>query len=192
MRENAAMDLPYDLTKSDFSKAAGLTNDAVDAMNKGLAGAGLPPLEEIITTPATLSALLSDVFASALAQTSAKLTVNKQHNGHPDLVPIGVYPDDGVLAGEHGVEVKASKNDISDAHGARSAWWCQMLYDTAGAENGVWQPTRVRKVMCANLNSELHFRRNARMTDTGTRTATPNKDGKKLLRDSVVYERRGV
>ena len=183
------MTLPYDLKPDDFKRAALQTDDAVVAMNKGMAAAGLPPLEEIITTPATLSALLSDVYASALAQTSTSLTVNKHHNGHPDLVPVGMYPGDGVQAGEHGVEVKASKNDISDAHGARSAWWCQMLYDVAHDEHGFWVPTRVRKVMCAQLDSEKHFRRNPRMTDTGTRTATPNRAGKQLLRDAVVYDR---
>ena len=73
------------------------------------------------------------------------LTENRFHNGHPDLIPQGRYPNDAVKAGEQGVEVKATKGKGSvDTHGARNAWLCIFRWqmDTTTQPVVNWVPTR--------------------------------------------------
>ena len=55
---------------------------------------------------------------------------NRYHNGHPDLIVNGVYPNDSVKAGEEGIEVKSTRKrgGAVDTHGARKQWMCVFVY----------------------------------------------------------------
>ena len=187
MPVNRSLVLPYGLTYDNFATAAGSVDHLIHAMNEACERQGIASIESLIPTPATLSALISDVFAGALAAASDNLVVNTFHNGHPDLVPKNAYPDDGIQAGEDGIEVKATKNRVSDAHGARAGWWCQVRYVPADRHNPGGPLTYVHQICLVKL-TEDDFRRNARMTDTGTRTATPAREAQHRLNESVVYE----
>ena len=184
------VEIPYGIELAAFRRAAESVDQLIEAVNVACESLGLDEIELLITTPATLSALISDLFAGALAAESGTMTVNTFHNGHPDLVPTDLYPGDGVRAGEEGIEIKASKNQISDAHGARAGWWCQVRYevdarrDVPKHKRGI---THIRQV-CLLLLTEDDFRRNARNTDTGTRTATPAREALHRLNDAVVYD----
>lgn len=182
--------LPYDLTRKDFAVAAQAVDGLIKTLNQACASRGLDRIEELLTTPATLTALISDVFAGALARASACMVVNGRHNGHPDLVPRGYYPEDVVQSGAEGVEVKATKNRVSDAHGARGAWWCQVRYkvDKGAPRVGEHIPTYVDEILMARLTKD-DFRKNDRNTDTGTRTATPAAAAVRKLEAGQVYKR---
>lgn len=180
--------LPYGLTFENFQNASRQVDTILSSVNAALASAGLAPIHDVITTPATLSALISDLFAYALAFESLQLEVNSFHNGHPDLVPVGVYPGDGIQAGHEGVEVKATKNVVADAHGARAGWWCQVRYQVPVRLSGATDDPAVRQV-CLSRFDESDFRRNPRKTETGTRTATPSGEAVRRLNQSVVYDR---
>lgn len=175
----AAGDYPYNLTSATFAKAAADLEVRFDEMQ----GRSKRRVEERLSTPATLSALVSDLFEECLVDHAEGLVINNHHNGHPDTVPPGVYPGDAVSAGEHGVEVKATKNEVSDAHGARTGWWCQVIYSLGPSGNRV----TVERIRLAHLDADEDFRLNSRKTDIGTRTATPNRSGAAKLRASNVY-----
>lgn len=187
----ASLVLPYGLTLEDFASAAADIDSLIEALNEACASRGLDRIEDLLTTPATLSALISDVFAGALAKASSRMVVNGKHNGHPDLVPRGRYPDDSVQSGVEGVEVKATKNRISDAHGARGAWWCQVRYkvdkrpEVPPSER---IPTYIDEILLARFTTD-DFRKNDRKTETGTRTATPSGAALEKLQRGLVYKR---
>ncbi len=180
--------LPYGLREEDFSSAVERVESLLTAINASCSGLGMGQIEELLTTKATLTAMISDVFAGALAAASERLVVNQYPNGHPDLVPDGLYPGNAVQEGGEGVEVKATKGRVSDAHGARKAWWCQVLYIPQNPADKDSPPTQIDEVQLAKLD-ERHFRSNPRMTETGTRTSTPNRRGLDLLRKNVVFRR---
>ncbi len=69
------------------------------------------------------------MLIASLAKHSRSLTVNLYHNGHPDLVVNGLYPDNRVKAGLEGVEIKATRKagGAVDTHGARTINGCVCL-----------------------------------------------------------------
>ena len=49
--------------------------------------------------PAAMSGIDSDMLTSCLAKHSRTLVENQFHNGHPDLIVRGRYPNDAVQSG---------------------------------------------------------------------------------------------
>lgn len=179
--------LPYELRLDDFRMAIQDVYDLLFDINSALVGRGLPRMEEIVR-PAIFSGILSDVLTTSLARHSRVLAENRFHNGHPDLIPTGRYPNDTIRAGEEGVEVKATRGaGAVDMHGARPAWLCVFRYTADSVTEPVVDraPTRVVEVLLARLELD-DFRRNPR-GELGTRTASPNERGLAKLRENWMY-----
>lgn len=130
------------------------------------------------------------MLAASVAKHSRTLTQNEYHNGHPDLIVRGVYPDNKVKAGSEGVEIKSTRKagGAVDLHGARNQWMCVFVYNV----DNETEPARQRRPMTF---TEVYlgrveiadFRRNPR-SELGTRTATLHKDGIAKLRGSWIYK----
>ena len=137
-----------------------------------------------------MSGVLSDMLTSSLATHSRVLVENNYHNGHPDLVMQGVYPDNSVKAGDQGVEVKTTrkKGGAVDTHGARDQWICVFVYkvDNETEPAVSRQPMTFTEVYLGEVTRN-DFRTNSR-GELGTRTATLHGDGIKKLRQSWVYK----
>ncbi len=100
--------LPFGLLLKDFEMAMQDVYDFFYDVNLGLIERGLQRLDDMLR-PAIMSGVLSDMLTASLAKHSRSLTVNLYHNGHPDLVVNGLYPDNRVKAGVEGVEIKATR-----------------------------------------------------------------------------------
>lgn len=185
---NATAKLPYQLRIDDFKSAMQDVYDFFFDVNTDLVKKGLERLDDMLR-PAIMSGMLSDMLTSSLAKHSRALTVNCYHNGHPDLVVQGVYPDDCVKAGEQGVEVKTTRKagGAVDTHGARNQWMCVFVYIV---DNDT-QPATTRRALSF---TEVYlgqvtlddFRKNAR-GELGTKTATLHATGIAKLRSSWIY-----
>jgi len=186
-RFNRDADLPYELRLEDFQLAMQDLYDLLFDINTTLVGKDLPRIEETVR-PAIFSGSLSDILTAALAKHSRVLTTNAFHNGHPDLIPRGRFPNDRVQSGDAGVEVKTTNSGPSvDAHGSRDAWWCVFEYtpDLTTQPVNQREPTKVTGIWIAQLTA-ADFRHNPRGV-LGTRTASPNRDGVAKLRANCVY-----
>ena len=121
------------------------------------------------------------------------LTQNYAHNGHPDLLVRGVYPDDSVSSGSEGVEIKSTvkPGGAVDTHGARTQWMCVWVYqiDTLTEPATARAPLKFSEVYLAHVTAD-DFRENSRGT-LGTRTATLDRGGIALLRKGWIYLDRG-
>lgn len=158
-------------------------------INRGLVRRGLLRLDDMLR-PAIMSGLLSDMLTASMGKHSRTLTINLYHNGHPDLVVNGVYPDNRVKAGEHGVEVKTTRKSggAVDTHGARNQWMCVFVYEVDCAT----EPARNRRPMTfteiyLGKVTEADFRKNPR-GELGTRTTTLHKSGIEKLRKNWIYK----
>ena len=186
---NQALPLPYGLRVEDFQLAMQDVYDFFFDVNSRLIERGLERLDDMLR-PAALSGLLSDMLTASLATHARMLTANRFHNGHPDLVVQGVYPNNAVQSGEQGVEVKSTRKagGAVDTHGARDQWLCVFVYTV----DNTTEPARDRasltftEVYLGQVTVD-DFRRNAR-GELGTRTATLHKDGIRKLRESWVYK----
>ena len=112
--------------------------------------------------------------------------MNTYHNGHPDLLVPGMYPDNFMKSADEGVEVKATKNRVADTHGARHGWVLQVNYvSDPSPDKTTRRPTLVKTLYLAQVTEDL-FRRNER-AELGTRTATLDKRGLQVLRAGIIY-----
>lgn len=185
---NPEVDLPYSLRPLDFQAAMQDVYDFFHDVNTGLSGRSLPRLDDLLR-PAICSGVISDMLTESLAKHSRSLVVNGHHNGHPDLLVHGVYPDNQVRAGSEGVEIKSTRKagGAVDTHGARQQWMCVFVYEV----DDKTQPVAARAAL---LFTEVYlgrvgtddFRRNER-GELGTRTATLDKAGLAKLRQNWVY-----
>ncbi len=185
---NALARLPFELRLEDFRVAVQDVYDFFHDVNSGLTSRGLDRLDDMLR-PANLSGLLSDMLTSSLAKHSRALVVNAYHNGHPDLLLKGEYPDNSTRSGEMGVEIKTTRKPggAVDMHGARDQWLCIFVYEV---DNDT-EPARSRRPLSF---SEIYlghveiddFRRNERGL-LGTRTATLHAQGIAKLRRHWIY-----
>lgn len=186
---NRTASLPFSLRLKDFEMAMQDIYDFFYDVNLGLIERGLQRLDDMLR-PAIMSGVLSDMLTASLAKHSRSLTVNLYHNGHPDLVVSGAYPDNRIKAGAEGVEIKTTRKagGAVDTHGARDQWMCVFVYDV----DNETEPARDRKPMSV---TEIYlgqvtkddFRKNQR-SELGTRTATLHKDGIEKLRKNWIYK----
>lgn len=186
---NSSLQLPYQLRINDFALAMEDVYDFFYDVNTNLVEKGLQRLDDMIR-PAALSGMLSDMITDSLAQKSRTLTSNLWHNGHPDLIVRGRYPNDRVEAGEDGVEIKSTRKPggAVDTHGARNQTLCVWVYDVDNDRSRPAHersPLQFREIYIAQVTKE-DFRSNAR-GELGTRTATLHADGVKILREGWVY-----
>ena len=188
-RFNPAAELPFELRLKDFEIAMQDILDFFFDVNTGLEQRGLERLDDMLR-PAIMSGLLSDMLTASLAKHSRTLVENRFHNGHPDLIVKGVYPENRIKSGIDGVEIKTTRKSggAVDTHGARDQWMCVFVYDvdveTEPARNRA--PMTFTEVYLGKV-VKADFRKNAR-GELGTRTATLHREGIEKLRRNWIYK----
>lgn len=114
--------LPHSLKIKHVQSAMVEWIDFLGFINGQLATRGLDRLESFMM-PANFSSLVGEFVVSRIPTFCTQLVKNRYHNGHPDLVPKGHYPEDKVLHGDVGIEVKASRHNSGwQGHNAEACW----------------------------------------------------------------------
>lgn len=185
---NSQIILPYQLRLEDFSLVMQDIYDFFFDVNSHLFNKGIKRLDDMLR-PAMMSGLISDMVAASMAQHARVLVENQYHNGHPDLIVNGVYPNDSVKSGKEGVEIKSTRKrgGAVDTHGAREQWMCVFVYrvDTKTEPAVNRRAMKFTEIYIAHVTVE-DFRKNLR-GELGTRTATLDRRGIQKLRSSWVY-----
>lgn len=185
---NLEAELPFSLRLKDFEMAMQDVYDFYHDVNVGLTQRSLERLDDMLR-PAIMSGLLSDMLTASLSKHSRTLEINRHHNGHPDLIVRGVYPDNRVQSGSEGVEIKTTRKagGAVDTHGARDQWMCVFVYevDTRTEPARARGPMSFTEIYLGKV-SKADFRKNQR-SELGTRTATLHRDGIQKLRDNWIY-----
>ena len=185
---NPSVTLPYQLRLQDFGLVMQDVYDFFFDVNTHLLNKGIKRLDEMLR-PAAMSGLISDMITASMAQHSRVLVENQFHNGHPDLIVNGLYPNDSVKSGTEGVEIKTTRKrgGAVDTHGAREQWMCVFVYQVDNTSEPAIDraPMRFTEVYLGHVTVD-DFRRNPR-GELGTRTATLDRYGIQKLRQSWVY-----
>ena len=180
--------LPYDLRTDDFRIAMQDVYDFFFDVNSLLIGKGLPRLDDMLRKQ-TASGVISDMLTASVAKHSRSLVENQHHNGHPDLILRGIYPNNAVKAGSEGVEIKTTlkKGAAVDTHGGRDQWMCVFVYevDRVSEPASLRTPMRFSEVYLGKVLA-TDFRTNARGA-LGTRTATLARDAIAAFRKNWIY-----
>lgn len=184
--------LPHGLKTRDFLRTVEDVQDLIQDLNSLLASKSYSRLE-LLLDPAGYSGLISRTVADRLARASRGLVVNKHHNGYPDLIPAGRFPNDAVAKSDAGLEVKASRYDTSwQSHGPRSGWFAVIQFELDAREHIApvdREPTRVVAVMAAKLDDADWSWQPAGAGRIRSGTATVKASGIAKLRNGAVWIR---
>ena len=186
---NPSAALPFELRIDDIKNAMQDIYDFFYDVNSFLANKGLPRLDDMLR-PATMSGIVSDMLTASVARHSRSLVENGYHNGHPDLIVRGYYPNNSIKSGIQGVEIKTTRKPggAVDTHGAREQWMCVFVYriDSESEPAKDRDPMQFTEVYLGDVKVS-DFRKNAR-GELGTRTATLDAAGISRLRQKWVYK----
>jgi len=121
-RFNPKARIPHGLTidhiayaMTDFTQFLGFTNQQLNTKQ-------IPRLETMLM-PANFSSIVGEFIITTIPKYCRTLAKNAYHNGHPDLIPAGKYPNNELQHGTDGIEVNASRYlSAWQGHNAEDAW----------------------------------------------------------------------
>ncbi|MGH7080031.1 MAG: hypothetical protein ACREFU_18290, partial [Acetobacteraceae bacterium] len=119
---NPAASLPFGLATEHIATAMNEFVDFIGFINQQLATRHVERLE-VMLMPANFSSIVGEFVTSTIPKHCRTLAKNTYHNGHPDLLPAGKFPGNGMQHGREGIEVKGSRYLRSwQGHNAEDAW----------------------------------------------------------------------
>ncbi len=68
---------------------------------------------------------------AAIPKYCSTLVKNNYHNGHPDLIPAGMFPKDAIQHHTQGIEIKGSRYSKGwQGHNAEECWLMVFVFDS--------------------------------------------------------------
>jgi hypothetical protein len=179
--------LPYSVAVKEVAAGVAETHRLFHRMNDFLVSSGFERLESLILGN-SLSGILSEFLVKNIARASKTLVANRKVGGYPDLLPKGHYPEDAVLKGGAGVEVKASiQRGGWQGHSPEDCWLMLFRYEAGALDGAEWVPLRFTEILCAELCKEDWAFSGRKGESRRTPTASIRTTGVEKLRANFVY-----
>ncbi len=192
---NRECQLPYGLGTLDVKKAMQDFLAFLHLINRSLVSKGMDPLE-LFLMPANFSSIVSEFLAAAIPKHCPGLIKNRFHNGHPDLIPIGVYANGACLHADRGIEIKASRRPSGwQGHNPENVWLMVFVFDSSAPRDATrglaFRPFQFVKVIGAKITkSDWNF--SGRLaTSRRTITASVMRTGFEKMEANWIYRARG-
>ena len=186
---NQKSTLPYGLQLNQLHQAMNDFLDFLGFVNRQLYSKGIPRLECLLM-PATFSSLVGEYIVYRIPFYCTQLVKNQHHNGHPDLIPTGIFPQNAVLHTDEGIEVKASKYSSGwQGHNPESVWLLVFRIDCNSPNEKVTQPKpfQFKAVYGAKLDKQDWNFSGRSATSRRTITASVNKSGLEKMKQNWIY-----
>ncbi len=183
--------LPYDLTLEHIRQAMEDFIDFLGFINQQLHTKGIPRLESFLM-PANFSSMVGEFMNISIPRYCFSLVKNQYHNGHPDLLPSGMFPGNAVQYAQEGIEVKGSRHASGwQGHNPESVWLMVFHFDSNTSRDkgkGIGpKPFRFKGVYAAKLEKEDWTFSGRSATSRRTITASVNRSGTGKMRANWVY-----
>lgn len=187
--------LPYGLTTDHLYRAMVDFVEFLGFINQQLHSKEFPRLESFLM-PASFSSLVGEFMNLTIPRYCSSLVKNRYHNGHPDLLPAGLFPADSVQYAHEGVEVKGSRHSSGwQGHNPESVWLMVFHFDsnTANDQNKhiAPKPFRFHGVYGAQLETEDWAFSGRSATSRRTITASVNQQGVAKMKANWIYRDSG-
>ena len=189
---NPAVQLPYGLTTEVIRKGMEAYVDFLGFLNTQLLTRKIERLESMLMA-ANFSSIVGEFMISGIPKHTNALVKNRYHNGHPDLIPAGRYPNNAVQHDVEGVEVKASRYHSGwQGHNAEDCWLMVFVFDSNGPADihkGIApRPFRFVAVYGAQLEkADWNFSGRSE-TSRRTITASVTKSGFNKMTENWIYK----
>ncbi|GAB4504678.1 MAG: hypothetical protein Fur0043_16720 [Anaerolineales bacterium] len=191
-RFNPQCTLPYGLQVGHVQHAMQDFLDFLGFINQQLNGKGMPRLESFLM-PANFSSMVGEYMNVTIPKYCPTLVKNQYHNGHPDLIPIGVFANNAVQHSTEGIEIKGSRHLSGwQGHNPESIWLMVFVFDSNtssdAAKNITPKPFSFQAVYAAKLTKRDWAFSGRSATSRRTITASVTHSGVQKMRANWVYE----
>lgn len=192
LRFNPSCNLPYGLNINHIANAMSEFIDFLGFINQQLYSKGMPRLESFLM-PASFSSMVGEFMNMSIPKYCNTLAKNQYHNGHPDLIPKGQFPNDSIQYTSDGIEVKGSRHPSGwQGHNPESVWLMVFYFDSNTVNDSRKtigpQPFCFKGVYAARLEeSDWNFSGRSE-TSRRTITASVNSGGVNKMKRNWVYE----
>ena len=127
--------LPYGLTPDHLYRAMVDFIDFLGFINHQLNEKEYPRLESFLM-PASFSSMVGEFMNLTIPRYCSSLIKNQYHNGHPDLIPAGMFPNNAIQYAHAGIEVKGSRHNGGwQGHNPESVWLIVFHFDSNTAND---------------------------------------------------------
>ncbi len=184
--------LPYGLKTEHICHAMQDFIDFLGFINPQLYTKGIPRLESFLM-PANFSSLVGEFMNISIPKYCSGLVKNQYHNGHPDLLPKGMFPQDAIQYAQEGIEVKGSRHAAGwQGHNPESVWLVVFHFDSNTSNDqrkGIAsKPFCFRGVYAAWLEKEDWAFSGRSASSRRTITASVTQSGVKKMKGNWVYQ----
>ncbi len=127
---NPETELPHGLTTEHLYRAMHDFAEFIGFLNGQLATKDIERLETMLM-PASFSSMVGEYMNSTIPKYCAGLAKNQYHNGHPDLIPTGMFPGNAVQHAHEGIEIKGSRYLTGwQGHNREASWLMVFCFDS--------------------------------------------------------------
>lgn len=187
--------LPYQLTVEHVRKAMEDFLGFLELVNSQLNGNGIDRMETILM-PANFSSMVGEFMVAGISKHCPTLSKNQYHNGHPDLIPAGMYENNAAQYAEEGIEVKGSRYMKAwQGHNPEESWLMVFVFDAnRGKDKAEGKPPmsfRFIKVVGAQLTKDDWKFSGRSETSRRTITASVTDSGFEKMEANWIYHRPG-
>ena len=186
---NSAASLPYSLTTDHIALAMGEFLDFLRFVNTRLNDEKMPRLETIMM-PANFSSLVGEFMNAGIPKYCNTLVKNRYHNGHPDMVPAGMFPGDSVQHATEGIEIKASRYGRGwQGHNEEDTWLMVFVYGSNRPKDGALnaRPFKFLEVLGAPVIKDDWAYSGRSETSRRTITASVKPAGYAKMAENWIY-----
>lgn len=188
---NPKAEIPYGLTMEHVRRTMNDFIDFLSFINTQLHTKQMPRFETFLM-PANFSSMVGEFMTASIPQYCPTLVKNRYHNGHPDLVPKGMFPGDSILHANEGIEVKASRHNSGwQGHNPEDVWLMVFVFDANSARDKALgispKPFRFVKVVGARLTRNDWSFSGRSKTSRRTMTARVTRSGYNKMEANWIY-----
>lgn len=192
---NSKTELPYGLTVEHLQAAMSDFINFIGFINLQLHTRRIERLETMLM-PANFSSIVGEFMASSIPKYCPALVKNQYHNGHPDLLPKGLYPNDAAQHEDEGIEIKGSRYLKGwQGHNPEDTWLMVFVFDSNRPTDAVKdippRPFKFIKVVGARITREDWLYSGRSETSRRTITASITKSGYEKMMSNWIYQAPG-
>ena len=188
---NPGATLPFGCITGHIQQAMTAFTEFLRVVTSELHSKGMVRIESLLM-PANFSSVVSEFMNTSIPRYCPTLARNTYHNGHPDLVLIGKYPNNSAQYATDGIEVKASRYLSGwQGHNIEEGWLLVFVFDSNRpadlTRNVAPRPFRFVKVLGAELAREVWSFAGRSETSRRTITASVTPTGLVKMEANWIY-----
>lgn len=183
--------LPHGLMAEHVSRAMRDYLDFLGFINQALRAKKIQRLESFLMA-ANFSSIVGEFMTATIPKHCKAVVKNNYHNGHPDLVPAGLFKKDACLHGDQGIEVKASCHLSGwQGHNPEDVWLMVFVFESNSPRDVALEkpaiPFRFLKVVGAELTKDDWQFSGRSATSRRTITASVKRSGYDKMEANWIY-----